>query len=69
MIRIATLLEIALITLVVGLTLFTHGFTSHSVATIGGTDVPNTLHCEEDEVISFVGIPDTLVCVHFENVR
>jgi hypothetical protein len=35
-------------------------------ATIGGQDVP-ALACEEDETIGFVGIPDTLVCVHFEN--
>ena len=36
------------------------------VATIGGTAVPSTLACEEDEVIGFVGIPDTLVCIHYE---
>lgn len=37
-------------------------------ATIGGTLVPNYLDCEEDEAIAFVGIPDTLVCVHVEQV-
>ena len=37
-----------------------------TVATIGGQDVP-PLACEEDETIGFVGIPDTLVCVHYEN--
>ncbi len=36
-------------------------------ATIGGQDVPSALHCEEDETIGFVGIPDTLLCVHYEN--
>lgn len=36
------------------------------VATIGGQDVP-PLACEEDETIGFVGVPDTLVCVHYEN--
>lgn len=35
-------------------------------ATIGGTSVPH-LECQEDEVISWVGI-DTLDCVHFEDV-
>lgn len=39
---------------------------SFDVATIGGTAVPSTLACEEDEVIGFVGIPDTLVCIQFE---
>ena len=36
-------------------------------ATVGGTLVPATLDCEEDEVIGFVGIPDTLVCVHVDS--
>jgi len=36
-------------------------------ATIGGTDVPNGLQCEEDEVIGFDGQPDTLVCVHVDS--
>lgn len=40
------------------------GMQSCDVATIGGTPVPSDLHCEEDEVIGFVGLPDTLVCVH-----
>lgn len=38
----------------------------HDAATIGGTPV-HELACEEDEVISWVGI-DTLDCVHFEDV-
>ena len=33
---------------------------------VGGTEVP-ALDCEEDEVIAFTG-PDTLDCVHFEQV-
>ncbi|KKK83275.1 hypothetical protein LCGC14_2795050, partial [marine sediment metagenome] len=33
-----------------------------NAATIGGTLVPSGLHCQEDEAIAFVGIPDTLVC-------
>ncbi len=37
------------------------------VATIGGQPVPAALACAEDESIAFVGIPDTLVCVHVEN--
>ncbi len=36
-------------------------------ATIGGQDVPSSLHCQEDESIGFVGVPDTLVCVHVDN--
>lgn len=35
--------------------------------TIGGTSVP-AIHCEEDEVISWIGI-DALGCVHYEEVR
>lgn len=48
----------------VSLTLALH---SHDTATIGGTDVP-AIHCQEDEVISWIGI-DTLGCVHYENVN
>ncbi len=36
-------------------------------ATVGGTLVPVALDCEEDEVIGFNGIPDTLVCVHVDS--
>ncbi len=36
-----------------------------SDATIGGTVVPK-LDCQEDEVIGFIGVPDTLVCIHIE---
>lgn len=36
-------------------------------ANVGGTDVPNGLQCEEDEVIGFIGIPDTLVCLHIDS--
>lgn len=36
-------------------------------ATIGGQQVP-AIECEEDEVIGFIGIPDTLVCIHYEEV-
>ncbi len=35
-------------------------------STVGGTDVPDGLHCAEDEAIAFDGIPDTLFCVHIE---
>lgn len=35
---------------------------------IGGTLVPAGLHCQEDEAIAFVGIPDTLFCVHVDDV-
>lgn len=38
-------------------------------STIGGTLVPDGLHCAEDEVIGFVGIPDTLVCVHTDKLQ
>lgn len=38
-------------------------------ASVGGTDVPNGLTCEEDEVIGFVGMPDVLVCVHVDSFR
>lgn len=41
--------------------------TGDGSATIGGTAVPSTLDCAEDESIAFVGIPDTLVCVHVDN--
>lgn len=37
-------------------------------AEIAGTQVPVNLSCEEDEVIGFFGIPDTLDCVHIESV-
>ncbi len=36
-------------------------------ATIGGTTVP-AVQCAEDEVISWLA-PDTLGCVHYEEVR
>ena len=36
-------------------------------STIGGTVVP-VVQCAEDEVITWLG-PDTLGCVHYENVR
>ncbi len=36
-------------------------------ATIGGTTVP-AIHCAEDEVISWLA-PDTLGCVHYEEVN
>lgn len=38
-------------------------------AMIGGTTVPDDLNCFEDEVIGFVGIPDTLVCVHIDTLQ
>lgn len=40
---------------------------SSGQATIGGTKVPE-LHCQEDEVIGFNGIPDTLVCIHIDDL-
>lgn len=36
------------------------------VSTVGGTNVPDDLHCQEDEGIAFDGVPDTLYCVHVE---
>jgi len=39
-----------------------------SNASIGGTNVPRDLHCQEDEVISFVGI-DKLGCIHLDGNR
>ena len=39
-----------------------------NVATIGGTQVPPDLACEEDEVIAFVW-KDTLRCVHIDIIR
>lgn len=51
--------------------LFMFGFWSASVryapAVVGGTSVPAALHCEEDELIGFVGI-DRLGCVHWESI-
>lgn len=38
-------------------------------ATIGGTIVPPGLHCQEDEVIAFHGVPDDLACVHIDSFR
>lgn len=41
-------------------------------ATIGGNAVPDTLHCEEDEVIGFVqsGTPPyALGCIHIDILR
>lgn len=35
-------------------------------STVGGTNVPPGLHCQEDEGIRFYGVPDTLGCVHNE---
>lgn len=40
-------------------------------ATIGGTEVPAGLHCQEDEVIAFVQegpTPYQLGCVHPDNL-
>ena len=37
-------------------------------ATVGGTKVPE-LECEEDEVIGFFGVPDTLACIHIDSFR
>lgn len=36
--------------------------------TVGGTRVPRTLDCFEDEVIAFVA-RDTLACVHIERLQ
>lgn len=36
-------------------------------ATVGGTEVPRSLECEEDEVIGWLGV-DTLGCVHVEEI-
>ena len=36
-----------------------------AASTIGGTRVPDTLDCAEDEVIAFYA-PDTLDCVHID---
>lgn len=41
---------------------------SNDTSTIGGTPVPNDLHCAEDEVIGFDGIPDTLICIHIDDL-
>lgn len=38
-------------------------------ATIGGTSVPDDLHCEEDEVIGFHGVPDHLACLHADTLE
>lgn len=35
---------------------------------IGSTTVPDDLDCQEDEVIGFAGVPDTLVCVHVDTL-
>ena len=37
-------------------------------ATVGGTNVP-PLRCEEDEVIGFLGVPDTLECIQIDALR
>ncbi len=37
-------------------------------ATVGGTVVP-PLECEEDEVIGFFGVPNTLACIHIDSFR
>lgn len=37
-------------------------------STVGGTIVPSGLHCQEDEVINFVGI-DTLACRHIDTFK
>ena len=37
-------------------------------ATVGGTNVP-PLQCEEDELIGFVGVPDTLECIQIDALR
>ncbi len=38
--------------------------TMPDVATIGGQPVPGNLHCQEDEVIAYYGIVDTMTCRH-----
>lgn len=45
-----------------------HGQTGQRVASIGGTPVPGHLQCQEDEVIGFDGVPDTLVCLHIDDL-
>lgn len=35
---------------------------------VGGTPIPAWLHCQEDEVIGFDGVPDTLECIHIEQI-
>lgn len=43
-----------------------------SAATIGGTEVPDNLHCEEDEVIAFDSTqeaPYPLACIHIDTIR
>ena len=42
--------------------------TPRTPATIGGTTVP-PLQCAEDEVIGFVGVPDTLECIQIDVLR
>lgn len=41
----------------------------HHRATIGGTDVPDELDCEEDQIIAFrdYGPPYPLVCVNIDS--
>lgn len=41
---------------------------SPPASTIGGTEVPTDLDCEEDEVIGFHGVPDSLDCLHLDNL-
>ncbi len=53
----AKLLIIAVIALVLTIACFPPGY-----PTVGGTPVPWDMHCQEDEGIMFVGVPDTLVC-------
>lgn len=47
----------------------TLGLQSCDNATIGGTPVPKDLHCEEDEVIGFHGVPDDLACLHIDTLE
>lgn len=60
----AMLLLVSTTLVIISLSLLLH---SHDHATIAGTDVP-ALHCEEDEVFSWTA-PDTLGCVHFEDIN
>lgn len=37
-------------------------------SSIGGTEVPANLHCEEDELIGFIG-KNTLGCIHIDKLK
>jgi hypothetical protein len=47
----------------------TLGVQSCDGATVGGTPVPADLHCNEDEVIGFHGVPDDLACLHADTLE